>query len=83
MPGWLVVTCELSDDALRRREDYAACCCGVQNFMLYLWRHGIGVKWTSGPVIRDPVFYDLIWVDPACEEVVVCSGTVTRKKPRS
>ncbi|MFO1352299.1 MAG: nitroreductase [Gammaproteobacteria bacterium] len=70
MPGWLVVTCNRSDDALQAREDYAACCCAVQNFMLYLWSAGIGVKWTTGAVTRDPRFYDLIWVDPAAEEVV-------------
>jgi nitroreductase len=70
IPGWVVVTCENSDDPLRSREDYAACCCAIQNFALYLWSAGIGVKWTTGDVIREPAFYDLIWVDPALETVV-------------
>ena len=70
IPGWLVVTCDNSDDAVRAREDYAACCCAIQNFMLYLWSTGIGVKWTTGPVTRDDAFYDLIWVDPELETVV-------------
>jgi nitroreductase len=70
IPGWLVVTCERSDDPLRAQEDYAACCCAMQNFSLYLWSQGIGVKWTTGGVIREPAFYDLIWVDPALETVV-------------
>ena len=70
IPGWLVVTCERSDDPLRAQEDYAACCCAMQNFSLYLWSQGIGVKWTTGAVIREPAFYDLIWVDPALETVV-------------
>ena len=70
MPGWLVVTCDKSDDDLREREDYAACACAIHNLMLYLWDEGIGVKWTTGAVIRDPRFYDLIWADPEVEEVV-------------
>jgi nitroreductase len=70
IPGWVVVTCENSDDPIRAREDYAACCCAIQNFSLYLWSEGIGVKWTTGAVIRTPEFYDLIWVDPECETVV-------------
>ena len=70
IPGWLVVTCENSDNALQAKEDYAACCCAIHNFSLYLWSEGIGVKWTTGPVIREPAFYDVIWIDPALETVV-------------
>ncbi len=69
-PGWLVVTCVNSDATQRAREDYAACCCAVQNLMLYLWSTGVGSKWSTGMVTRDPRFYDLIWVDPAVETVV-------------
>ncbi|MFO1429438.1 MAG: nitroreductase [Candidatus Competibacteraceae bacterium] len=70
IPGWLVVTCENSDDPIRAREDYAACCCAIENLALYLWSEGIGLKWTTGAVTREPQFYDLIWVDPALETVV-------------
>ena len=70
VPGWLVVTCDNSSDTLREREDYAACACGLQNLALYLWEQGIGMKWTTGDVTRDPRFYDLIWVDPGAETVV-------------
>ena len=70
IPGWLVVTCDNSADPTRSREDYAACCCAIQNFMLYLWSHSIGVKWTTGAVTRSPDFYDLIWVNPDLETVV-------------
>ena len=66
----MVVTCDLSDDPLRELEDYAACCCAIQNMQLYLWSQGVGVKWTTGPVTRSPDFYDLIWVDSAVEKVV-------------
>ncbi len=70
MPGWLVVTCENSADPIQAREDYAACCCAIQNLMLALWGEGIGVKWNTGVVINDPRFCDLILVDPQVETVV-------------
>jgi nitroreductase len=62
-PGWLVVTCQRSDDALREREDYAACSAAVQNLLLYLWRADIGSKWTTGPITRDPRFADIVGFD--------------------
>ena len=62
-PGWLIVTCERSDDALRQQEDYAACSAAVQNFMLYLWKAGVGSKWTSGEITRDPRFFNILGID--------------------
>ena len=62
--------CQNSDDEVRAKEDYAACCCAVHNFSLCLWAEGIGVKWTTGPVTRDDAFYDLLWIDRAVETVV-------------
>ena len=63
-PGWLIVTCPYSpDDSLREKEDYAACCAAVQNFMLYLWKAGVGSKCTTGPITRDARFFDVIGVD--------------------
>ncbi len=70
VPGWLVVTCRTSDDPVRAREDYAACCCAVHNFQLYLWSAGLGVKWTTGAVTRTPQFYDLLGLDAERETVV-------------
>lgn len=70
IPGWLVVTCVRSDDDLRQKEDYAACCCAVHNLALYLWSRGVGMKWTTGAVTRSEDFYDLVWIDPVVEEVV-------------
>jgi nitroreductase len=70
IPGWLVVTCAVTDDPLRTREDYAACCCAVQNLQLYLWSAGLGVKWTTGAVTRTAAFYDLLGLDPEAHTVV-------------
>lgn len=69
-PGWLVVTCRRSDNELLQREDYGACAAAVQNFMLYLWKAGVGSKWTSGDITRDPRFFDIVGIDAAQEFVV-------------
>lgn len=70
MPGWLVISCDRSDDELLQQEDYAACCCMVQNLMLVLWAQNIGMKWSTGPVIRNREFHDLLWIDSTAETVV-------------
>jgi nitroreductase len=69
-PGWLVVTCRKSDDSLLEREDYAACAAAIQNLMLYLWQAGVGSKWTTGDITRDPRFAEIIGFDPSEEFVV-------------
>jgi nitroreductase len=69
-PGWLVVTCRRSADELLQREDYAACAAAIQNFMLYLWKAGVGSKWTTGDITRDERFFDILGVDPGDELVV-------------
>jgi nitroreductase len=68
-PGWLVVTCRRSDDELQQREDYAACAAATQNLMLYLWKAGVGSKWTTGDITRDQRFFEIIGFDD--EEFVV------------
>lgn len=70
MPGWLVMTCARNADEIREREDYAACCCAAQNLMLYLWTRGIGVKWSTGAVTRDPKFYSTLGLDASACRVV-------------
>ncbi len=69
-PGWLAVTCRRSDDQLREREDYAACSAALQNFALYLWRAGLGTKWTTGAITRDSRFFEIIGASEADEFVV-------------
>jgi nitroreductase len=69
-PGWLLITCRKSDDKLLQQEDYAACCAATQNLMLYLWKAGVGSKWTTGAITRDPRFFDITGIDPTKELVV-------------
>ena len=70
VPGMFVLTSLRSDDPLVERENYAACCCAAQNLMLYLWRQGIGVKWTTGGIMRQQRFYDLLGIDAVRESIV-------------
>lgn len=69
VPGWLAVTQRRCDDPLREREDYAACCCAIQNLMLFLAAHGVGTKWTTGDVTREPGFHEIVGIDAAAEDV--------------
>jgi len=69
-PGWVVVTCRRSADDLLQREDYAACAAAIQNFMLYLWKAGVGSKWTTGEITRDERFFDILGLDADREFVV-------------
>jgi nitroreductase len=70
IPGFFVLTSRRSDDSLSDREDYAASVCAAQNLMLYLWQRGVGVKWTTGGVTRDPRFYAALGIDSSKETVV-------------
>ncbi len=70
IPGWLVITSDLSPDPVVQMENYAACCCAAQNMMLYLWDEGVGMKWTSGAVTRDERFFELLGADPGAVMIV-------------
>ena len=70
IPGWLVVTCRRSEDEVLQREDYASCCCAMQNLMLYLSEAGIGSKWATGAIVEDKRFFDMLGVDQEQELVV-------------
>ncbi|MBI1345213.1 nitroreductase [bacterium] len=70
IPGWIAVTCRRSSDAFLMEEDYAACCCAVQNLMLAFWSHGVGTKWSTGEVTRHPGYAELVGFDPAEERTV-------------
>ena len=62
-PGWMVLTCRRSADALTQSEDYAACAAALQNFFLHLWKAGVGAKWTTGDITRDARFAHIVGID--------------------
>lgn len=70
-PAELVVVSQVLDaDEFRRREDYAACACAIQNISLVLWEEGISSKWGSGGVTRSAATYDVLGIDPELEEII-------------
>lgn len=70
VPGHFVVTSLLDEDRLIERENYAATCCAIQNLMLYLWRRGVGTKWTTGAITREPRYYAALGIDAGREGIV-------------
>ena len=56
-PNWLVVTMnsKYDKDSKLYYEDYAACACACQNFMLSLKANNIGSKWITGALQIEPV----------------------------
>ncbi len=67
--GIVILTCRssLEADEKTRREDYAACCCAAQNFMLHLWACGLGSKWSTAAVDVHEGFWPLLGHDERLE----------------
>jgi nitroreductase len=91
IPGWIVVTCQraaggdedgrsMLNPTSLAREDYAACCCAIQNLCLSLHANGIGTKWTTGSVNFDPGFAEAVGFSTNEEYVV---GTIWFGTPAS
>ena len=68
--GLVVASRVRCPDPVQAREDYAACACAIQNFMLSLHAKGIGTKWTTGAVTQHADAYDILGIDRSLEEVV-------------
>ncbi len=66
----LVVSQILDDDPFRRKEDYAAVACAIQNLCLSLWADDIGSKWGTGGLTRHPDTYRYLQIDSDIEEIV-------------
>ncbi|MBX3436670.1 MAG: nitroreductase [Planctomycetaceae bacterium] len=70
IPGWMVLSCNVSEDPNRTEEDYAACCCAAQNLALALWAEGIGMKWSTGAVTNTAEFSRLLGFEPGVRRIV-------------
>lgn len=54
-PLFIAVTqTALPDDPVRDLEDYAACCCAVQNLLLAAHARGLASKWSTGALAESP-----------------------------
>lgn len=89
IPSLVAVVALQEGDEQRRREDFAATCCAIQNVQLAAWAEGVGVKWSSGPVTRDPLLYELLDIAPDRFTIVGLlqigypAETPTRERKRS
>ena len=69
-PVIIAVSTLVSDDRVRREEDYAATCCAIQNILLAALSFGLGTYWRTGAVIEDPRLLDLLGASRSEERVV-------------
>jgi nitroreductase len=69
-PNILAVSCLQEGDEQRRREDYAATCCAMQNIQLAAWEMGVGMQWSTGPITMERSTYKLLGIDPEKEYII-------------
>ena len=69
-PTIVVVSCVQDGDEQRRREDYAATCCAMQNVQLAAWETGVGVQWSTGALTRKAETYQLLDIDAETEYII-------------
>jgi nitroreductase len=69
-PAVVVVSCLQEGDGQRRREDYAATCCAIQNIQLAAWAEGIGMQWSTNVLTLDPETYTLLGIDAEREYIL-------------
>jgi nitroreductase len=70
LPAVIAMAALQEGDEQRRREDYAAVCCAAQNVQLAAWAAGIGTKWSTSPLIHDPLAYRLLSLDPTRFDII-------------
>lgn len=69
-PVCVAVAQVLDPDEFRRKEDYAAVSCAIQNLTLSLWGEGISSKWSTSGAIHDDRTYALLEINSSTEEIV-------------
>ena len=69
-PQILLVGQQRTDNTIQSKEDYAACACAIQNFQLAAWEQGIGVQWSSGPILNDEQTYQILGLDSQQIELI-------------
>lgn len=70
IPKVILVGQVLTDSVVDIKEDYAACACAIQNFQLMACELGLGVQWSTGPIIKDLKSYELLSIDPLKIELI-------------
>ena len=63
IPQLVFVGQALNSNAVIAKEDFAACACAIQNFQLAAWEQGLGVQWSTGPILKAPETANLLGID--------------------
>ncbi|BBP44662.1 putative NAD(P)H nitroreductase YfhC [Thiosulfatimonas sediminis] len=92
-PRIILVGQIIAQDEIVRKEDYAACACAIQNLQLMAWQEGIGVQWSTGPILQAQQTYQAIGQLPEQVELIGalymghlrgdCSAQNAKRKPVS
>lgn len=61
-PRILVLGMNKNENPSIQKEDYATLSCSVQILSLYFQQKGLGTKWSTGKVSRDPRLYSLLGI---------------------
>lgn len=69
-PTIVAVSCVQEGDEQRRREDYAAACCAMQNVQLAAWELGVGMQWSTGPITMHEETYQALGLDQEREYII-------------
>jgi len=70
-PSHMIVAIQIkSSNPVTLKEDYAACCCSVQNLMLSLAHEDVGSKWSTGKVTKATETYEITNTDEDKEEII-------------
>ena len=66
----LIATQILAKDKFTQKEDYAACCCSIQNMAIFFSSLGINVKWSTGLITRNLKIYEIVDINSYIEEII-------------
>ena len=70
-PSHMIVASQIkSSNPIIEKEDYAACCCSIQNMMLSLAHDNVGSKWSTSKVTKSPDTYEITNINSDKEEII-------------
>ncbi len=72
-PAFIVVSCAVSDDAIRREEDLAATWMAVGNLLTAATAEGLGTYVRTGGVLEEPALRELVGAGGSARVVAVVS----------
>ena len=72
-PAFVVLMCAVSDDPVRREEDYAAVMMAAQNLMIAATAEGLGSYLRTGGIMEDAALKELVRLPSAHRIVAVVS----------